>query len=333
MTLRTTHDFFPLHFGIGSYHRGIVKLLLILCAMTTVLWESLPCWAQRKADAVMEFVPAAASAKMAGDAKLHGVVGSRNGNARLFSATAGGLQVSDDAGRSWQRLPIGGRDERIFALATHPAIPGRLYVGRSDGVWMSTDNGRSWDALPYPGSVPLALAAAPSEPDTLYLATSRQGIYRSKSGGGNWEEINGGLPVNRAGNRPDQIDQLWVDPANANNVLASIERLGIFRTVNGMVWEEFNKGLPFPLPRPVSSAKVAHDPTRTTNNIYLAMQHPLHSHLVRTRLFVLGENESWRPLRARIPDNFSVKSLVVDATRQKLQLWSDQSVLEAPLPR
>ena len=333
MTLRRTRRFLPLRCRIESYHRSIVKLLLLLCTITTILGGSLPCWAQRKADAVMQFVPAPASANMAGDAKLHSVVGSRDGNAKLFSATAGGLQVSDDAGRSWQRVPIRGRDERIFALATHPAIPGRLYVGRSDGVWISTDNGRSWDALPYPGSVPLALAAAPSEPDTLYLATSRQGIYKSRSGGGNWEEINGGLPVNRAGNGPEQSDQLWVDPANANTVLASIERLGIFRTVNGKVWDEFNKGLPFPLPRPVSSAKMAHDPTRATNNIYLAMQHPLHSHLVRTRLFVLEEQEAWRPLRVRIPDNFSVKSLVVDAARQKLQLWGDQAVLEASLPR
>jgi hypothetical protein len=270
---------------------------------------------------------------MAGDAKLHSVIGGRSGNAKLFSATAAGLQVSNDAGRSWQRLPVSGRDERIFALETDPMIPEKLFVGRADGLWMSTDSGRSWDALPYPGSVPLALAVAPSEPDTLYLATSRQGIHRSKNGGRSWEEISGGLPVSHAGNRPEQVDQLWIDPANANKVLASIERLGIFRTVNGKVWDEFNKRLPFPLPRPVSGAKLADDPSRTGDNLYLAMQHPLHSHLVRTRLFILDNQESWRPLRVRIPDNFAVKSLVVDSARQKLQLWSDQMVLEAPLPR
>jgi hypothetical protein len=122
---------------------------------------------------------------------------------------------------------------------------------------MSTDSGRSWDALPNPGSVPLALAAAPSEPDTLYLSTARQGIHKSKNGGRSWQEINGGLPVSHSGNRPEQVDQLWIDPDNANKVLASAERLGVFRTINGQVWDEFNRGLPFPLSRPVSSAKFA----------------------------------------------------------------------------
>ena len=334
MTPRTTHYFMPLRCEIGSVHRGIVNLVVMLCTFIAGHLELSPCWAQRKANAVIEFVPAPANATMAGDAKLHSVVGAaRNGSDKLFSATVSGLQVSDDAGRSWQKLPVGGRDERIYALETHPAIPGKLYVGRSDGLWMSTDSGRSWDALPFPGSLPLAIAAAPSEPDTLYLATSRQGIQKSKNGGRSWEEINGGLPVNRAGNRAEQADQLWIDPNNATQVMASIERLGIFHTVDGKVWREFNKGLPFPLARPVSSAKLAHDPTRTSDNLYLAMHQPIHSHLLRTRLLVLDEHESWRPLRARLPDNFTVKSLVVDTVRQKLQLWSDQTVLEAPLPR
>ena len=332
MSPRTTHHFIPRRCRISGLHRIIAGRLFLACAMTAVVLGSSPCWAQRKAD-VVDFLPAPASAKMAGDAKLHSVIGGRSGNAKLFSATAAGLQVSNDAGRSWQKLPVGGRDERIFALETDPTIPEKLFVGRADGLWMSTDSGRSWDALPYPGSVPLALAVAPSEPNTLYLATSRQGIHRSKNGGRSWEEINGGLPVGHTGNRPEQVDQLWIDPVNPNKVMASIERLGVFRTVNGKVWDEFNKGLPFPLPRPVSGAKLADDPSRTGDYLYLAMQHPFHSHLIRTRLFVLNNQESWRPLRARIPDNFPVRSLVIDSARQKLQLWSDQTVLEAPLPR
>src|SRR6185295_726937 len=161
MTLRTTHHYIPRRFEISTLHRIIAARFVLTCAMMAILLGSTPCWAQRKADAVTEFLPAPASAKMAGDAKLHSVIGGRRGNAKLFSATAAGLQVSNDAGRSWQKLPVGGRDERIFALETDPTIPEKLFVGRADGLWMSTDSGRSWDALPYPGSVPLALAVAP----------------------------------------------------------------------------------------------------------------------------------------------------------------------------
>jgi hypothetical protein len=334
MTPRATSRSIRLGFATRSVDSVIGNLWVLTCAISLVLLGSSPCWAQRKADAVLEFIPAPASARMAGDAKLHTVVAARrDGGAKLFSATARGLQVSEDAGRSWERLPVAGRETRIFALETHPTVPGKLYVGSSDGLWMSTDSGRSWDPLPYPGSVPLALAAAPSEPNTLYLSTARQGIHKSKNGGRSWEEINGGLPVSHSGNRPEQVDQVWIDPDNANKVLASAERLGVFRTTNGQVWDEFNRGLPYPLSRPVSSAKFARDPSGTSDNLYLAMLQPIHSHLVRTRLFVLDEQEAWRPLRARIPENFSVKSLIIDTVRQKLQLWGDQKVLEAPLPR
>jgi hypothetical protein len=302
------------------------------CLMLLGSLLAVPAGAQNKASALIEFVPAAVSTKMAGDAKIHTIKRS-GGNGQLFSATAAGLQVSDDAGHSWQRLPVAGRDERILALETDPRNPAKLFVGRRDGLWLSSDGGRSWDALQYPGSVPVALAVAPSEPDTLYLATSRNGIHKSRNGGQSWQTINGGLPVNRAGNRAEQVDQLTIDPDNPNNVLASIERLGIFRTANGNVWDEFNKGLPYPLPRPMSAAKLAYDPTTNGGNVYLVMEHPIHSHLAHTRLFSLSDQQSWRPLRVRIPDNFSVKSIVVDGARQKLQLWSDQTVLEAPLPR
>ena len=139
--------------------------------------------------------------------------------------------------------------------------------------------------------------------------------------------------MNRAGAGADEIDRLWIDPADPNNVLASIERLGIFRTTDGRVWDEFNRGLPFPFTRPVSAAKLAYDTSPTSNKLYLVMHHPLHSHLAVSRLFVLDGHENWRDMRARIPNRFAFKSLLVDISKQKLQLWSDQTVLEAPLPR
>ncbi len=330
MSVRTRRDWTPA--GFKSQCFPAIAAVLVY-ALTAVVLGSSPGWAQRKGAAAMEFAPAAASAKMAGDAKVYRVIGARNGSSKLFSATTAGLQMSEDAGRFWQKLPIRGRDERIFALEIHPTIAGKLYVGRSDGLWLSTDSGRSWDALTAPGSVPVALAVSPSEPDTLYLATSRQGVHKSKDGGRTWQQISTGLPVSHSGNSVEQVSQLWVDPGNANKVLASIERLGVFRTVDGKVWDEFNNGLPFPFPRPVSGAKLAYDSSQISNHVYLAMEHPLHSHLMRARLFVLDEQEAWRPLRVRLPDNFPVRSLVVDAARQKLQLWGDQTVLEAPLPR
>src|SRR5512147_2971340 len=122
MRPRTTSDLILVSAGLEMTRKGPVvrDRFFITCAVIALLLGSSPCRAQGKSDAVIEFLPAAASAKMAGDAKLHSVIGGRNGNAKLFGATAGGLQVSNDAGRTWQKLAVAGRDERVFALATHP---------------------------------------------------------------------------------------------------------------------------------------------------------------------------------------------------------------------
>ncbi|MFQ5903303.1 MAG: WD40/YVTN/BNR-like repeat-containing protein, partial [Candidatus Binatia bacterium] len=104
-------------------------------------------------------------------ARIHGVKSDPNSPLKLYSATAGGLEVSDNGGRSWQPLAVGGRHEEVFALAVHPSNPDTLFVGRRDGLWKSKDGGRSWSPVPYPNSVPLSVAFAKSDPDVLYLAT------------------------------------------------------------------------------------------------------------------------------------------------------------------
>src|SRR5215217_4210901 len=109
MTPRATSRSIRLGFATGSANSAIANLWVLTCAISLVLLGSSPCWAQRKADAVLEFLPAPANPRIAGDAKIHTVVAAgRDGSAKLFSATARGLQVSEDAGRSWERLPVGG---------------------------------------------------------------------------------------------------------------------------------------------------------------------------------------------------------------------------------
>ena len=127
-----------------------------------------------------------------------------------------------------------------------PGQPETFYFGAADGgVWKTTDAGRTWNPLfdhEKAASVG-ALVVAPSDPAVLYVGTgqvttrwdiaSGNGVYRSGDGGKTWEHR--GLAASR------HIGRLWVDPRNADVVLAAAQghffgpnaERGVFRSTDG----------------------------------------------------------------------------------------------------
>ncbi len=253
-------------------------------------------------------------------ARLHGIKSHPSNSLKLYSATARGLQVSEDRGRSWQPVAIGGTQEEVFALSVHPVNPNTLFAGRRDGLWKSRDGGLSWSPMSYPGPVPLAIAVAKSQPDVIYLATSRRGIHKSTDGGYEWVEASKGLPKARAGDRPAEIRTLAVDPDDDNVAYAALARHGVYRTTNGgQNWQKFNEGLPSLMGGPVHAPRLAFDPDNP-QDLYLVINQRIHSHLVKTRLYMLSAQEKWLPLEVELPSNFPIADLGVDPTSKTLQL-------------
>jgi len=264
-------------------------------------------------------------------ARLHGAKRDPEDSLKFYSATAEGLQISEDGGRSWEPLAIAGTHKEVFALAVHPSNPDVLYAGRRDGLWRSGDGGQSWKPLPYPASVPLSVAIAKSDPAVLYLATARRGIHKSTDGGYQWMEISNGLPEARVGGRPEEIRTLVVDPLESNKVYAALRWHGVYRTIDGGgSWQNFNNGLPFIMGGPIRSPKLVFDP-EYPQRLYVAFNQRIHSHLVKTRLYVLLDSKKWLPLGVRLPSNFPVQDLTIDETKRTLQLWGSDAVWELPL--
>jgi len=265
-------------------------------------------------------------------ARLHGAKRDPSDSLKFYSATAEGLQISKDGGLSWQPLPIAATHQEVFALAVHPLNADILFVGRRDGLWKSKDGGLSWSPVPYPASVPLAVAVAKTEPDVVYLATARQGVHKSSDGGYQWVEVSSGLPDARVGGRPEEIRTLVVDPLDSNKVYAALRWHGVYRTVDGGgSWQKFNNGLPFIMGGPISAPKLAFDP-EDPQRLYLAFNQRIHSHLVKTRLYVLSDNEEWLPMEVGLPSNFPVQDLTIDGAKGTLQLWGKDAVWELSLP-
>ena len=138
------------------------------------------------------------------------------------------------------------RGGRTRAVAGVPSEPNVFYMGQVDGgVWKSDDYGRTWNPIFDSESSQSigAIAVAPSDPNTIYVASGEglarpdlsvgNGIYKSTDAGKTWTHL--GL---RDG---QQIPALAVDPRDPNRVFAAVlghpygpnEERGVFRSTDG----------------------------------------------------------------------------------------------------
>ncbi|MGA9415979.1 MAG: hypothetical protein WBV60_14920 [Terriglobales bacterium] len=138
------------------------------------------------------------------------------------------------------------RGGRAVAVAGVPGDSTTFYFGAvNGGIWKTIDAGVTWtpifDNQPV-GSIG-ALAAAPSDPKTIYAGTgesdiredfsSGNGVYKSTDGGATWHHI--GLEDTR------QISRIVIDPRNADVVYvgalghayAPNEQRGVYKSVDG----------------------------------------------------------------------------------------------------
>jgi photosystem II stability/assembly factor-like uncharacterized protein len=138
---------------------------------------------------------------------------------RIFVAiSAAGAFRTDDAGRSWRPINRGLVSEFIpdptaevghcvHCLAMHPSRPNVLYMQKHWDIMRSDDAGESWREvsgnLPSDFGFPIGVHA--HEPETIYVVPIKSDsehyppdgklrVYRSRTGGNEWEALTQGLP-------------------------------------------------------------------------------------------------------------------------------------------
>ena len=138
---------------------------------------------------------------------------------RIFVAiSAAGAFRSDDAGTTWRPINRGLTSEGIpnptaevghcvHRLAMHRARPGVLFMQKHWDVMRSDDAGEAWREvsgnLPSDFGFPIDVHA--HEPETIYVVPiksdsehyppdGRLRVYRSRTGGQEWEALTNGLP-------------------------------------------------------------------------------------------------------------------------------------------
>jgi hypothetical protein len=194
----------------------------------------------------------------AGGLCLHTIVEDPSNRDRMFVAiSSAGAFRSDDAGDSWRPINRGLVSEHItdpkaevghcvHAITLHPERPNVLFMQKHWDVMRSDDAGDSWHEvsgnLPSDFGFPIEVHA--HEPDTIYVVPitsasehfppdGRLRVYRSRTGGNDWEALTRGLPQ----------EHCYVNVLRDASCVDSLDPCGIyFGTTGGQVYGSADAG-------------------------------------------------------------------------------------------
>jgi hypothetical protein len=177
------------------------------------------------------------------------------------SSSANFVQRSSDGGATWVGAAAGidtsvagygyaYASEKAFVI--DPNNPDRLLLGTTH-VYETTDEASTWTDISPDGFAGnpyiVALGIAPSQGNTVYVATSDGHIYMTQDDGGSWTESDAGLPVDYS----DQIGSIAVDPQDPDHVfiatttfpndLYGSQHVWV-TTDGGMSWTDITGNLP-----------------------------------------------------------------------------------------
>ncbi len=146
-----------------------------------------------------------------------------------------------NGGDSWQVMDTGLtiQPSRIIA---DPISSDILYVVDGSGsVFQTTNAGVSWaprGVIPVSGSFLGDLVISPQNAAVIYSRSS-EAVYVSSDGGATWNEVNTGLGAD------PRINDIAVDPNNADVAYVTVSQEGIFKTTNrGQNWSRVDTGTP-----------------------------------------------------------------------------------------
>jgi photosystem II stability/assembly factor-like uncharacterized protein len=194
----------------------------------------------------------------AGGMCLHTIVLDPGNPDRIFVAiSAAGAFRSEDAGKTWKPINQGLHSQYIpdptaevghcvHRIAIHPTRPDTLFMQKHWDVMRSDDGGDSWREvsgnLPSDFGFPIAVHA--HEPDTIYVVPIQSDslhyppegklrVYRSRSGGNEWEALTRGLPQ----------QDCYVNILRDAMAVDTLEPCGIyFGTTGGQVYASADDG-------------------------------------------------------------------------------------------
>lgn len=194
----------------------------------------------------------------AGGMCLHTIVlDPTNPDRMTVAISAAGVFRTDDRGETWRPINAGLLSDGIPSpaaevghcvhnLAQHPSRPDTLFMQKHWDVMRSDDAGENWfeisGNLPSDFGFPISVHA--HDPETVYVVPitsdshhfppdGRLRVYRSRTGGNEWEALTAGLPQ----------EHCYVDILRDAMAVDSLESCGVyFGTTGGQVYASADSG-------------------------------------------------------------------------------------------
>ncbi|MFZ0663330.1 MAG: sialidase family protein [Acidobacteriaceae bacterium] len=194
----------------------------------------------------------------AGGMCLHTVIQDTKDAGRIYIAiSAAGAFRTDDGGETWKPINKGLHSQYIpdpnaevghcvHHIAMHNSRPGVLFMQKHWDVMRSDDGGDNWTEVSgnLPTDFGFAIDVHAHEPETIYVAPIKSDsehfpldgalrVYRSKTGGHEWEPLTKGLP---------QKD-CYVNVLRDAMAVDSLDKCGVyFGTTGGQVYASADAG-------------------------------------------------------------------------------------------
>ena len=150
---------------------------------------------------------------------LHTIIQDPKNSKRMYIAiSAAGAFRTDDAGETWKPINQGLRSEHIpdptaevghcvHHITMHKARPDVLFMQKHWDVMRSDNGGDLWKEVSgnLPSDFGFVIDVHAHEPETIYVVPIKSDgehyppdgklrVYRSKTGGNEWQELSKGLP-------------------------------------------------------------------------------------------------------------------------------------------
>ncbi len=194
----------------------------------------------------------------AGGMCLHSIVLDPSNAQRIFIAiSAAGAFRTDDGGKTWKPINQGLRSQYIpdpkaevghcvHHIAMHASKPGVLFMQKHWDVMRTNNAGDVWTEVSgnLPTDFGFVIDIHAHEPETIYVVPIKSDgehfpldgklrVYRSRTGGNEWEELSKGLPERNC----------YVNVLRDAMCVDSLDKCGVyFGTTGGQVYSSANAG-------------------------------------------------------------------------------------------
>ncbi len=195
----------------------------------------------------------------AGGMCLHTIIQDRANPGRLYVAiSAAGAFRSDDDGQTWHAINRGLRSgdglpdpeaevgHCVHSIAMHPSQPAKLFMQKHWDVMRTDDAGEQWYEVSgnLPSDFGYAIGVHSHQPETIYVVPIKSDsehfppdgklrVYRSRSGGNEWEALTEGLPQTNC----------FVNVFRSALALDDLDPCGVyFGTTGGQVYYSSDEG-------------------------------------------------------------------------------------------